>query len=520
MGWNPFRRVAAPAPVRKDPTLSLIRGRVGGGGLREFQAGTVDLLTSDFPLLTKSGNAALRPALRVMRSRSRQLSENNDYMREFLRTVVKKTLGPKGIGHIVRAMRPDGKTVDQTDSDYLADAFTAWGKEGVCTVCGRYSWADVQRLVLTSVVRDGEILVRLVRGFPNKWGFALQLLECDVLDESLNVARGAGYGGIPKPPQNEIRMGVERDPWGKVAAYHVLTRHPGDDLGYVAPYTQYERLDAADTLHIFLPDRVDDARGAPWAWTAIRRLLMAGGYEEAELVAARLGASKGGFFEEEVDGEVTGDAEDAAGNIIQDVQPGEFTRLPKGVKFTAYDPQHPNSGFGNFLKSVLRGACAGLGVSYNGIAKDLEGVNYSSLRQGELDDRDFWKLIQDFMARKLCEPVKESWLDMGLLKPGALNLPPSKRDKFAAFEWRPRGWPWVDPQKDITADAQAINLGVKSRSQVCAERGVDFEDVLRELKHEIELAEQYNVPLGTGDPKLAPPAPADDPLAASSEVNP
>ncbi len=511
MRWNLFaRREPAPAPAvrRREPSFKPPRA-----SLRDFQGGVVDMLTSDAPLLTRSGNAAIRPALRVMRSRSRQLAENNDYMREYLRVLVKKVLGHKGIRVAVRAMR-DANTVDQVDSDYLEQSFETWAAEGTCTVCGRYSWNDVQQMVLRTAARDGEILVRMVKGFPNRWGFALQLIEADQLDENLNVARGAGYGGIDKPTANEIRMGVERDPWGRVVAYHVFNRHPGDDIGIWQDQTRYMRLDAADTLHVFMPDRVDDARGAPWAWTSLRRLLMMGGYEEAELVAARLGASKGGFFEETVDGEVTGDGSDAAGNIIQDVQPGQFERLPPGVTFKAYDPQHPTAGFGAFMKIMLRGAAAGGGVGYNGIAKDLEGVNYSSLRQGELDDRDFYKLIQDWLVRKLCAPVYTAWLDMGLLKPGALALPPSKRDKFNAAVWHPRGWPWVDPQKDITADAQAINLGVKSRTQVCAESGVDFEDVLRQTRQDLDLAEKYKIPLGTGDPKLMPPAPADDPLAA------
>jgi lambda family phage portal protein len=343
VGWTSiFRRASAPATTLRErvepsvrsagqPSFRMPRGR--GGALREFQAGTVDMLTADYPALARSGNAALRPALRVMRSRSRQLSENNDYMREFLRILGKKVLGPKGIRLAVRAMRPDGKTVDQADSDYLSESFATFAKKGTCTVCGRYSWNGVQQLVLRTLARDGEILVRFVRKFPNRWGFALQLLECDVLDEGLNVARGAGYGGIDKPMQNEIRMGVERDPWGRIVAYHILTRHPGDDLGVYQSQTRYERVAAADMLHIFMPDRLDDARGAPWAWTAIRRLLMSGGYEEAELVAARLGASKGGFFTEQVDGELTGDDSDAAGNIIQDVQPGQFERLPPGVDF-------------------------------------------------------------------------------------------------------------------------------------------------------------------------------------------
>jgi lambda family phage portal protein len=491
---------------------------VGRFGSRTFNAGVVDNLTADFAAFIRSGNAELRPALRVMRARSRSLAENNDYMREFLRILRKKVLGADGIKCAVRAMRDDGKTLDQADSDYLKKQFDAWATSDQCTVCGRYTLAEVQHMALNTVPRDGEVLIRLVRGFPNKWGFALQFIEADQLDENLNVAFGAGYGGVTKRPDTEIRMSVERDRWGRAVAYHVLTRHPGDDLGTWQGLTRYERIDAADMIHLFVPDRVDDARGAPWAWTAIRRLQMTGGYEEAELVAARLGASKAGFITEEADGEVQGDSQDGDGDQVFDVQPGEWRRLPAGAKVETYDPQHPNSNFGAFMKTILRGASAGLGVGYNSLAKDGEGINFSTQRHFELDDREYWKLIQGWLISRLLKRVYSTWLDMSLLT-GALNLPPSKRDKFDAAIWRPRGWGWVDPQKDITADAQAVNLGVKSLTQVCDERGVDIEDVFRERRRELDLAEQYDIPLGTGDPKLGPPAPADDPLAANESTS-
>lgn len=517
MRWNPFARQAPPAAAepRREPTVRLPRGAsrpFASTGMRGFGAGTVDLLTGDFPALIQSGNAALRPALRTMRARSRYLAENNDYMRSFLTTINRKVLGPDGMRLVVRAMRQDGLTVDQVDSDYLERAFAEWSRKGNCTVCGRYSFADVQRLVLTTAARDGEILVRMVRNFPNKWGFALQLFEGDVLNEELNVGRGQGFGGVDKALDSEIRMGVERDRWGRVIAYHILTRHPGDDVGgYWDGSTRYTRLPAADVLHMFISDRVDDARGAPWAWTAMRRLQMIGGYEEAELVAARLGASKGGFFEEDPEAETPSDWQDAASEQpVREVTPGQFDVLPTGVRFKEYAPNHPNANLPAFLKAMLRGVASGLGVAYNGLARDLEGVNFSSLRGGELDERDGWRVLQGWTRNDLCEPVYSAWLDMALLT-GALNLPPSKRDKFDADVWHGRGWPWVDPSKDISAEVEAHALGIRSLTQICAERGVEFEDVLRERKREQELAKQYGVEINLAAKPTAPPPPDPNP---------
>ena len=38
-------------------------------------------------------------------------------------------------------------------------------------------------MVMGTLAEDGEVLVRKVKGFDNEFGFALQLLEADHLDE-------------------------------------------------------------------------------------------------------------------------------------------------------------------------------------------------------------------------------------------------------------------------------------------------------------------------------------------------
>ena len=52
--------------------------------------------------------------------------------------------------------------------------FANWGK--ACTVDGRLSWVDAQKLFVETVARDGECLIRLVRGYNNPFGFALQFI--------------------------------------------------------------------------------------------------------------------------------------------------------------------------------------------------------------------------------------------------------------------------------------------------------------------------------------------------------
>ena len=76
---------------------------------------------------------------------------------------------------------------------------------------------------------------------------------------------------------------------------------------------------------------------------------------------------------------------------------------------------------------------------------------------------------------------------------GAVKLPMSKYDKFKVCKWQPRGWQWVDPEKDINSRKIAIEAGLETRQDVAAEQGKDLEDIFRQLAREKQLAAKYGI---------------------------
>jgi len=168
-----------------------------------------------------------------------------------------------------------------------------------------------------------------------------------------------------------------------------------------------------------------------------------------------------------------------------------FEQLPDGMGFTPFDPDYPHQQFGAFVKTCLRGVASGLGVSYNSLSNDLEGVNYSSIRAGVLEDREAWKATQEWMSERFLRRVYLNWLPQALglgviLGQGGSPLPLSRLDKFSRHTWRPRRWDWVDPLKDTNANVIAVNNGLKSRQQIIRESGGDPEQVWSELEAEAE----------------------------------
>ena len=243
-----------------------------------------------------SSDSELKTSLKTLRARSRQLANDDDYAKKFFRMVRTNVIGSNGI-RLQSIAKQDNDEPDEGARVKIEEGFKNWSKKNVCEVTGKYSFKDVQSMVMTSVARDGEILVSLARGIDNGFGFALQLIEADHLDEMYNTTLANG---------NKVKMGVEIDSWGRPVAYWIFKNHPGDIL-YGQTYSDRIRIPASDMLHIYMPVRVSQNRGVPWMHTAMARLKMLGGYEESELVAARLASAKNGFYYWEKDSEGSGE---------------------------------------------------------------------------------------------------------------------------------------------------------------------------------------------------------------------
>jgi len=236
----------------------------------------------------------------------------------------------------------------------------------------------------------------------------------------------------------------------------------------------------------------------------LTRLKMLDGYEEATLVNARVAASKMGFFTSpEGDGFIGDDYDNHA--PIMSAEPATFTQLPAGMSFTAFDPQNPTDSFAEFEKGILRGIASGLGVSYVSLANNLEGVSYSSIRQGTIEDRDHFKMVQQFMIDQFIDPIYRAWLEMAITV-GRVSLPMGKYDLFAdQVIYRPRGFAWVDPAKEINASVTALNNGIVSLQDVHSQYGRDTEEIFEQINRENELADRYGIdtafqPFGTKAP--------------------
>jgi len=101
--------------------------------------------------------------------------------------------------------------------------------------------------------------------------------------------------------------------------------------------------------------------------------------------------------------------------LLIEAEGGVFQELPPGAEGKPFTSQYPSGEFAPIHKAMLRGAGAGMGVSYVSFANDLEGVNFSSIRQGVLDERDHWMDLQEWLIETLIDRCYQSALQPSLL---------------------------------------------------------------------------------------------------------
>lgn len=418
----------------------------------------------------------IRTNLYRLRGNARDLALNNPIVRQYLALLAQNVIGHKGMKLLAQVRNNDG-ALNKGINDKIEAAWLDFWKSPF--VDGKQSGISGEQTLIKSVARDGEVFVRKVidRGL-NKYAFGLQVIDPDLVDHTYNRPRSQD--------QNEIRLGIEVNQYGRAMALWIWTTYPEDINSSILH--ERIRIPGNEIIHVFDAERSNQTRGFTWLNSVMLPLKHMDGFMEASVVAARTAACAFPIFEQS---DVT-QADENAVNFEMELNPGKGMALPAGLKLANWDPKHPMIGTGEFVKACLRFFASGLTVSYNALANDLEHVNYSSIRSGLLIERDRWRVLQHWWISAFRVPVYEAWLPCALLS-GALVLDSRDPAKFQAVKWIPRGWQWVDPLKDVNSGVIAIENGLASRTEVLAEKGEDFEATCEKLSDEKRIADSFGL---------------------------
>lgn len=482
---------------------------------RTFQAVSGGRMRQDIGSTSDSADKAISGDLAALRQHVRYGEYQSGIYAGPIRRIVNNVVG-RGI--ILRAMvvasddldpRIRGPKITATEAERyntLAERhFKKWGKEADQRL--RHSWYDIQRLAQGALIRDGEVLVigrtsaRRGRQVP----YCLEILEADRLQTPTKE--------IANP---SIRNGVEYDNEGVPKTYYVLKTHPGEDVFAAIRRDDFEEIPAyfengaLKVVHLFDPVRPEQGRGYSQFAAGLMDIQDLDRYQEAEKYAAIMAASYVATIETENPTTFGASFGQSAGTDTG-ADDGDYTRREfdfapgatfvgrPGEKLSFNQPARPSAAFGEYSYDLLAGPANALDIPPEVLAQKWAGLNYSNARTILLQFYMSCWLRQDFIIRRLCEPVYAAWTASAV---AAGVLPGQyygrRTDELLAAKWVPVVYRrWVDPAKEATGRETDLRTNVETLTDTVTELGRDPDEHLilraRELRKMKDLEAQYGI---------------------------
>ena len=463
----------------KLPARPSVRGQKGNFLRTMFSAALGDRLNASWTTTVYTADQMIYNNLESLRARARDQYANNDYVKRFAGLVRNNVVGGSGIKYQCKVLDNSGKP-----DELVRNAIEQRWRDFCETEQHGLDFIELQGLAINTLIYDGEVF--LIEHSAGDFNYGLEMLDAHHCDVKLNKELQAG---------RYVRFGIEYDRNHRPTAYYFKLPSSQSPIHHDWR-DKYTRIPAERVRHLFVKEWAGQKRGLPWIATGLQRLKMLSAYEDAALVAARVGASKMGFFSNNSDKQYEGDGVDGDGFTQITVEPGTFENIGD-MQFQAFDPDYPKGEFAAFTDAILRGLSAGLNVDHHSISNNMSGVNYSSARIAMLETRETWKALQDWFIRKLVKLVFYEWLERQILFqkisiPSRQGPRPLNRgfDYYKPATFTGRRWDWVDPQKEITAKQNALASRMCSLSSIIRERGDDPDEVLREIaEDEVKLRE-------------------------------
>ena len=446
----------ALAHISPKAALNRVRARMALDVVLGYEGATKSRRLSGWRTVSgSSANSEMRPAIRTLRDRSRDLARNDEYGTSAIAKIQNNIVGAGIIPVFVSSSKSKSKK--------LKDLWNEWAEYDVL---GDFDENGniyaLQGLIARTMAESGECLAirRFVKDPRKKIPLEIQVLEADHLDTMKDSYKRSGSEPFDC-------LGIRFGSTGKRLGYWIYPNHPGDavSLGNSAFHS------SADVIHSFRRDRPGQIRGIPWLAPCILRLKDLSDYEDAQLLRQKIAACYSVFITE-----LEGDKSGAEDTELDRIEPGRIEYLPpgKGVAF-ASPPGAEN--YDSYTRQVLHGIAIGTGLTYEMLTGDYSQVNFTSGRMGK---SDFWSQLDAWQWQifqpKVLAPMGRWFLEAAELAGHDV--------KGVRVDWVFPKRQLVDPTKEIPAITKSIRAGLTSRQQQVRELGYDPEDVEREIQED------------------------------------
>lgn len=451
--------------------------------MRHYDAGNYDRLNAGWIAYNQSAEQTDRYNRDTVRARARDLERNSDMANSVIGAYKRNIVG---LGVTLQANTPSEKL-----NDAIEDAWKEWCKKQNCDVTETQSFSQMTRMAVERKKVDGGILFKkcYLRG-GGVVPFRLQALEVDELDATATVPHTKG---------NRVVGGIEYNSYNKPMGYWIK-QYSIDGFSNIEPVY----VPAKDMIFVFSKRRPSQIREMSDLSPTISRVRDTNEFMTAVSVKERIAACLSVFIKKTIPTTGIG-----RGNVPQQrgpqltyegktISPGMIKELNAGDEIQVVNPTGQATDAASYVKLQQRLIGAGQGLSYEATSRDMSQSNYSSARQGIIEDDQTYEEDKE-LFNEFRDEVYETFIISGVLS-GLFDIKdfwdPEKKKKYLAHEWIAAPKRWIDPLKEVQAMKTAVQTGQKTFQQAAAENGKDWKDMVDDMVEVLEYGRKKGIELG------------------------
>lgn len=445
--------------------------------LRNYDAGNDARLNAGWRVSNRSAEATDRTSREYVRARARDLERNSDVMNSVLGAFKRNVIGT---GYQMQA-----KTGKAALNKNLEKLWKRWCKARNCDVTGQQSLNQILRMAVVRKKVDGGILFVKRYTRDGMIPFSLQMLEVDELDTMHT---------LPGNPKNRVVGGIEYNEYNRPVGYWI--RQYQID-GYTISNPVY--LKADDVIFYYTKKRPSQIREMSDMSQTVTRIRDVNEFMTAVSVKQRIEACLAVFIKKALPVSGMGRPISTPEKVSYEgktLTPGMIKELNTGDDVTVVNPTGQSADATSFVKLQQRLVGAGQGISYEATSRDMSETNYSSARQGAIEDElTFAEEEEQILA--VLDEIYETFVISCWLA-GKIQAEDfwDKKEDYLEHEWIKQPKKWIDPQKESTATKTAMQTGQKTFKQVAAENGKDWRVQVDDMAEVLEYGKKKGIDLG------------------------
>ncbi len=398
----------------------------------------------------------------------RDLAQNYSFVKSIL---LKEAM------YVCGKIQYQSNTGDPNIDTVIEDYWKSWCEN--CDITGRHVFRQLIQLMHIGMRRDGDSGMILVAQGPE---LKLQTVEADRIGNpnQAGTAEANYFGGIKV---NEL---------GQIVHYRVFTRN------IHGQYNDPNEIPPDSFVHYFDPLRSDQYRGITAFDTVIPHARDLYDLLQMEKLAVKWQSAQTGIITKQdpsmPDWKSGPGSTTASGTPIEAVEAGKLHRLLPGEAVTPFPGSNrPSATFNGFIVTLVREMANGLNLPFS-FVWDISVLGGATARLETAMTQRAFARHQNLLIEQVLNKIKNAVLTRAVAFKIIPPVPTYRQGK-----WQFPAHITADVGYQTQADLQLLASGLKTRSDIYGEMGLDFEEQTQILAREVQfyqrLAAETGVPI-------------------------